>query len=189
MDELIKFLNKLYLLEPAVMEIFLAHWHPATFAKGELLTRADETDRYFYFMEEGIQKAYFEKEGKMHVIAFTIAPAFTCIPESFLTQKPSYYFLECITPGKMLRISYADFEKLTGQFPQIEKLLRKAYENVLTGIVFRYHQILAYSMEERFKAFVTRSPHLLNLIPHKDIASYLGMDPTNFSKLFNSIKI
>lgn len=182
-------LNKLYPLEKEPLNRFLAHWHPVSFAKGELVTRAEMVDKYFYFVVKGIQKAYFEKEGKVHVIAFTIAPAFTCIPESFLTQKPSYYFLECITPSEMLRISHADFEKLTGQFPQIEKLLRKAYENILTGIVVRYHQILAYSMEERFKAFVTRSLHLLHLIPHKDIASYLGMDPTNFSKLFNSIKI
>jgi hypothetical protein len=34
-----------------------------------------------------------------------------------------------------------------------------------------------------------RSPHILNLVPHKYLASYLGMDATNFSKLLGSVKI
>jgi CRP-like cAMP-binding protein len=140
-------------------------------------------------MIEGIQKAYFEKNGKFHVIAFTLAPAFTCIPESFLTQRPSHYSLECITDSRALKISYQKMEELASKHHEIEKLIRKAHEQVLAGLVIRYHQILAYTMEERFRDFISRSPHLLNIIPHKDIASYLGMDPTNFSKLYNSIKI
>ena len=43
--------------------------------------------------------------------------------------------------------------------------------------------------ESRFKKYTKRSPHLLNMIPQKDIASYLRIDPTNFSKLINTIKL
>jgi CRP-like cAMP-binding protein len=189
MDALKIFLNKIYPLESRQLDHFVSHWEPVQFSKGAIVTRAGEVERYFYFVQQGIQKAYFEKQGKVHVIAFTFPPSFTCIPESFLTQKPSYYFLECITPSTMLRISHAKVEEFADQSHQMEKLLRKSHETVLAGLVVRYHQILAYTMEERFKAFVSRSPQLLNIIPHKDIASYLGMDPTNFSKLFNSIKI
>src|SRR6185295_4682467 len=104
-----------------------------------------------YFLKEGLQKAYFEKDGKTHVIAFTFPPAFTCIPESFLTQKPSNYSLECITASECLRISHPQMEQFAQRYPQIEKLLRRAHENVLAGIVVRYHQILAYTIEERFR--------------------------------------
>jgi len=189
MEDLKDFLLRIYPLEQNLLEEFLAAWREVSFNKGEIVTRAGEVDRYFYFMVVGVQKAYFEKNGKFHVIAFTMAPAFTCIPESFLTQKPSNYSLECITHSKMLRISYLQVENFATKSHAVETLLRKAHENVLAGLVVRYHQILAYSMEERFRDFVSRSPHLLNIIPHKDIASYLGMDPTNFSKLYNSIRI
>ena len=33
------------------------------------------------------------------------------------------------------------------------------------------------------------SPHLLNHVPQKDIANYLKIDPMNFSKLINRIRI
>jgi hypothetical protein len=43
-------------------------------------------------------------------------------------------------------------------------------------------------MEERYKAFCRRSAHLLQRVPHKYIASYLGIDATNFSKLYNTVR-
>ena len=189
MKQLKEFLNKIYKLDGNELENFLAHWKLAHYKKGEIISWAGEVEKYFYFVEEGLQKAYYVKEGKQYVIAFTFPPSFTCIPESFLTQKPSFYFLEAITDSKVLRISHSAVEDLAGNSHQIEKLLRKSHEQVLAGLVVRYHQMLAYPMKERFNEFVKRSPQLLNLIPHKDIASYLGMDPTNFSKLYNSVKL
>ena len=62
-------------------------------------------------------------------------------------------------------------------------------KGVLVGIANRYYEQKALSLEERFTIFVNRSAHLLNKIPHKHLASYLGMDPTNFSKLPGKIKL
>ena len=189
MKQLKKFLDEIYKLADGELESFLSFWKPINYKKGEIISRAGEVEKYFYFIEEGIQKAYYVKEGKEYVIAFTVPPSFTCIPESFLTQKPSFYFLEAITESILLRISHSKVEDLANGSHQIEKLLRKSHEQVLAGLVVRYHQMLAYPMKERFNTFVKRSAHLLNVIPHKDIASYLGMDPTNFSKLYNSTKL
>jgi len=189
MEVLKNFLNNIYPINTEEMSDFLAAWKTISYSKGEIISREGEVENYFYFIEEGIQKAYYNKDGKEHVIAFTFPPSFTCIPESFLTQKPSFYFLEAITNSRMLRISHSKIEEFAQNSHNIEKLLRKSHERVLAGLVVRYHQILAYPMEDRFTAFVKRSPHLLNQIPHKDLASYLGMDPTNFSKLYNKIKL
>jgi len=52
----------------------------------------------------------------------------------------------------------------------------------------RYRQV-STSVEERFRQFAAQSPHLFQLVPHKLLASYLGMHPTNFSKLYNAVRI
>jgi CRP-like cAMP-binding protein len=189
MEELRQFILKIHPVGRDALDRFVNHWHPLEFSRGEIVTRAGQVERYFYFMTEGIQKAYYEKNGKEHVIAFTLPPAFTCIPESFVTRQPSHYFLQCITPCKVLRISHEQIEALADESPDIEKLIRKSHERILAGLITRYHQLIACTIEERFNLFVSRSPHLLNIIPHKDIASYLGMNATNFSKLYNSIRI
>lgn len=186
---MIEFLSHIYPVEPAILEEYISHWTPYSLPKRTLMTAPGDTERYMYYVVEGIQKSYYLNDGKQHVIAFAYPPSFSGIPESFLTQTPSRYFLETITDSEFLRIPYEKHQALMTQHREIETLFRKATELFLVGVIQRQHELMAFDMETRFKVFVKRSAHLLNMIPQKDIASYLRMDSTNFSKLMNRIKI
>ena len=153
------------------------------------MTAPGDTERYWYFVEKGIQKSYYIHEDKQHVIAFTYPPSFTGIPESFFSQSPSRYYLETITDSQFLRISFEKHQEMMEKHRAIETLFRKGAENLLAGVLERYFELMAYDIETRFKSFVKRSPHLLGIISQKDLASYLRIDSTNFSKLINSIRI
>jgi len=59
----------------------------------------------------------------------------------------------------------------------------------LKGVLERQIELQCFSAEERFKTLMARSPHVLQIIPHKYLASYLGIDPTTFSKLLGSVRI
>ncbi len=69
----------------------------------------------------------------------------------------------------------------------IETLFRKVGETFISGLIERHYELLAFSIEERLRIFLRRSPHLLNMVPHKHMASYLRIDPTNFSKLLGKV--
>jgi hypothetical protein len=71
----------------------------------------------------------------------------------------------------------------------IEKLVRKGVTVSLSGVLERLVELQCYSSEERFRKLLKRSPHILQLIPHKYLANYIGIDATNFSKLINSVRI
>lgn len=183
------FLSAIHPVPEEVLEEYISHWQPYEQPRKTILTAEGQTQRYMYFVLEGIQKSYYIHNGKEHVIAFTYPPSFSGIPESFLTQTPSKYFLECITDSKFLRISYEKHIELLTMHRPVETLFRKATELLLIGIIERHYELMAYTIEERFKAFTQRSAHLINTIPHKDLASYLRIDPTNFSKLLASVRI
>lgn len=182
------FLDAIHPLPEVDRERLLAGFQEVSFPRRHLITSEGQTERYLYFVLEGIQRSYYLKDGKEYTIAFTYPPSFSGIPESFLTQRPSRYFLETLTPSRLLRLPFERLEELTRNSHPVERLLRKACEGVLVGLVERHYELLALSIEERFRTFAARSPHLFNLIPHKYLANYLGMDPTNFSKLLNSIR-
>jgi len=148
-----------------------------------------QTEKHFYFVLSGIQKSYYLHNDKAHIIAFAYPPSFSGIPESFLTQTPSRYYLETITKSTFLRISYDQHQTFMLEHRAIETLYRKITEGFLNGVIQRQHELMALSMEDRFRVFVDRSAHLLQIISQKDIASYLNIDPTNFSKLINRIRI
>ncbi|WP_258105653.1 Crp/Fnr family transcriptional regulator [Marinoscillum sp. MHG1-6] len=183
------FLSQIHSVDDAVLEEYLSHWKPYGAPKRTIMTAPGETERHLYFVMEGIQKSYYLHDDKQHVIAFTYPPSFSGIPESFLTQTPSKYFLETITASQFIRISYEKHQQLMQEHRPIETLFRKATEYLLIGMIHRHYELMAYDIETRFKAFTQRSSHLLNILPQKDIASYLRIDPTNLSKLLNNVKI
>lgn len=183
------FLRKIHSIDDDVLDAYIAHFEEYAEPARTILTAAGKTEHYLYFVVDGIQKSYYLNEGKQHVIAFTYPPSFSGIPDSFLNQQPSNYFLETLTDSRFLRLSYEQHKELMAEYPPIETLFRKATEHILIGVLQRHYELMAYTIEDRFRAFMKRSPHLINMIPHKDLASYLRIDPTNFSKLLSSVKI
>jgi CRP-like cAMP-binding protein len=159
-----------------------------TFKKGDLITVSGQIQRELYFVKNGVQMSYFDTDNKTHVMAFTYPPNLCAIPESFQSQIPSKYFLSCLTDSELDYITFEELQKLFDKSQQIERLFRRMTEAVLAGMINRHIELHSMTIEERYKAFCQRSPHLFQLVPHKYIASYLGIDPTNFSKLFNSVK-
>ncbi|MEZ5056306.1 MAG: cyclic nucleotide-binding domain-containing protein [Saprospiraceae bacterium] len=183
------FFNKIHPINEQILEEYISQWAEYNAPKKTIMTAPGETERYIYFVLDGIQKSYYLNEDKQHVIAFTYPPSFSGIPESFLTQTPSKYFLETITESSFLRISYDRHQQMMQEYREIETLFRKATELFLVGLAERHYELMAFDINQRFKSFAQRSPHLFTLVTHKDLASYLRIDSTNFSKLYNSIKI
>lgn len=184
-----KYLSSFYNISEEILEEYISHWSEYSVRRKSIITKCDRTEQYLYFVKDGIQKAYYSNEGKQHVMFFAYAPSFSGIVESFLTQTPSKYYLETITNSTFLRIPYYKHSQLIERHRELETLFRIITEQFLLGIIERHHQLMAFNTETRFKKFAKRSPHLINMVSQKDIASYLRIDPTNFSKLINLIKI
>lgn len=183
------YLNQIHPVKDEILEEYTSCWEEYELPRKTIMTNAGDTERYMYFVLEGVQKSYYLHNAKEYVIAFTYPPSFSGIPDSFLTQSPSKYFLETITDSRFLRIPFSEHQRQMEKHREIETLFRKATELFLIGLNQRHFELMAYDIETRFKTFTERSPHLLQMVSNKDIASYLRIDPTNFSKLMNSIKI
>jgi CRP-like cAMP-binding protein len=186
--ELYEYLRLFHDLSKPDFDLLTENLYPKKFSKGEIITKQGQVHRELFFVKSGVQMSYFESEQKIHVIAFTYPPNLCAIPESFNFQAPSKYYLSCLSDTEVDCLSFEDLQNLFTQSQQIERLFRKMTEVILAGMINRHIELHSQSIEERFKNFGQRSPHLFQLVPHKYIASYLGIDPTNFSKLFNSIK-
>lgn len=185
-----KFVQQISPLPVAELERFTSGWQPLTVKRKTILTAAGETERTLYFVLEGLQRAFYIGEGnKEATIVFTYPPSFSGVADSFLTQTPSLYFLETLTASRFLRISYDAVDQMAKSSPHIQQLLFKATAYALKGALQRHIELQCFTNEEKFRTLLQRSPHILNLVPHKYIASYLGMDATNFSKLLGSVKL
>ena len=189
-DQLRQFITASFSLKGEELEQLLNIWQPFECRRKTILTTAGETERYLYFVVEGIQRGFYIGDDKKEAtIVFMYAPSFSGIADSFLTQTPSNYFLETLTASRFLRTSYKQMEELMGQYPEIRKMVLFLTAFIVKGLLQRQVELQCFSAEEKFRTLLNRSPHLLQLIPHKYLASYLGIDPTTFSKLLGSVRL
>ncbi len=159
-----------------------------TLKKGDHLLVPGQTQKELFVIKSGVQMLYHQIDDKPHILTFTYPPNFCAIPGTFTFQKPSKYYLTCLTDSDIDCLSYTDLQKLFDQSPALERLFRRMMEAVFEGFLDRFIEMRSKTISERFTSFCQRSPHLLQVVPHKHIASYLGIDPTNFSKLFNTVQ-
>ena len=155
-----------------------------------MLTTAGEKEKYLYFVLEGVQRVYyFDDQNREATLVFTYAPSFGGVLDALMLQNPSRYFYETLTPSVFLRASFQDLQQLLQTRPVIELLIRQGITHSFSGVLERLVEIQCFSTEDRFRRLLQRSPHILQLVPHKYLANYLGMDATNFSKLINKVKM
>lgn len=189
-DTLIQFTDKIHKLSPQAAEEFATIWQPLEAKRKELLTVAGEPERYLYFVLEGVQRVYYlDDNNREATLVFTYAPSFGGVLDALLLQQPSAYYYETLTPSVLLRAPVLQLLQLMEQHYDIEVMVRKGVTAATSGVLGRLVELQCYSAEDRYKSLLKRSPHILQLVPHKYLANYLGMDATNFSKMMNKIKI
>jgi CRP-like cAMP-binding protein len=183
------YLDQFHRLTEADYRLLTAKLRTKHLAKGTPLVTPGQVQHEFYFVRSGVQMSFFEADHHPQVIAFTYPPGVCAIPESFCAQTPSRYALTCLSESQLDYLTFGELQALLDQSHPIERLFRRMTEAVLAGVINRHLELHTLSMEERYKTFCRRSAHLLQLVPHKYIASYLGIDATNFSKLYNTVRI
>lgn len=165
-------------------------WQPMTAKRKTILTSPGQVEKYLYFVVEGAQRAYVvDVEGRDSTMVFTYPYSFAGNADSFLVQRSSLTFFETLTASTFLRTTWHQLDELMLKHHALERIIRILVSETLAGVLKRQAELQSMSAEQRFRTFVARSPHLLNMVPHKHIASYLRIDPTNFSKYLGSIRI
>lgn len=189
-DILQQFLSSIYPLKQDELEKLCSIWQPFACKRKTILTTAGETERYLYFVLEGIQRGfYIGNEKQEATIVFMYPPSFSGIADSFLTQTPSRFFLETLTASRFLRTTYKQIDELMNLYPNIQRMVLQLTAIALKGVLERQIELQCFSAEDKFRTLLGRSPHVLQIIPHKYLASYLGIDATTFSKLLGSVRL
>jgi CRP-like cAMP-binding protein len=162
-------------------------WQVLKCKRKQLLTMAGETERYLYIVTQGIQRGYHTYQDKDFTQVFFYPNSFAGIADSFLLQKPANINFETLTTSRLLRISYEGFMQIADKHPAVEKWLRLMLSYTLAGVLERQMELSVYSAPDKLAALFKRSAFIFNLVPHKYLASYIGVDPATFSKLYSKL--
>ncbi|MCL4281495.1 MAG: Crp/Fnr family transcriptional regulator [Flavobacteriales bacterium] len=168
--------------------IILPCWKEFHFPRKSFICAAGKVEEHFYIVRDGVQRLSFPHDGEDICVGFSYDGSWSGEYASFVTRKPARFDVVAVTDSTLLGITYEDLQRLYREVPVMERFGRLILEEVLVGRGVREVELLSLTAEERYRRLVARSPHLLQLVPQKDIASYLRMTPETFSRLRRTVQ-
>ena len=190
MEHLRKTIEGIYPLTEKAADDFYSIWSEHRVKRKEMITAAGDVEKYLYFVTDGVQRiVYQDDQHRESTLVFSYAPSFGGVIDSFFLQKPAAYYFEALTPSAFLRAPFEAVNQCMQKHHCVSEALRLGVTQAFSGLLERMVELQCFTSEEKFKQLLKRSPHILTLVPHKYLANYLGIDPTNFSKLMNSVRI
>lgn len=180
----------IYSLSDEDFDAFFELFKPFSAKRKEILTYSGKVEKNLYFIIDGLQRMYYsDGNGREATILFSYSGNFGGVLDSMMSQRASKFYYETLSPSVFLRASFQQIELLIQTRPAIEILLRKGLIGAFSGVLERLVELQCFSSEEKFRQLLKRSPHILQIVPHKYLANYIGIDASNFSKLINSVQI
>src|SRR6201986_361751 len=99
---------------------------------------------------------------------------------SLISQKPGTLNIEALEDTEIILLSKTNQEKLYLEVPKFERFFRILTENSLVANQQRIVDNLSLTADERYHLFCKRYPTLIDHLPLKQIASYIGVTPEFF---------
>ncbi|HTI10340.1 MAG TPA: Crp/Fnr family transcriptional regulator [Puia sp.] len=170
-------------LPPKDWEFFLSKLQQRSFSKKEMILSVGKVEKYVSFIESGIVR-YFVQEGEKE-ITFEIAfeSSFATAYDSFLLQQPVPYNAEALTDTLLWSISYSDLQEMYSVTTVGDRIGRLAAEELYIKKNRRQLSLLKDTAEQRYLGLIRDYPHLIQLIPLKYLASYIGITPQALSRI------
>ena len=155
--------------------------------KKQFLLQEGEVAKYLIFVTDGCLRSYsIDKNGFEHILQFAPPGWWITDMYSISTQQTASLYIDVIFDGEILMIPNENIDKLFEQLPQFNKYFRILAENSLVTYQRRLIDNLSLSALERYEGFCKYYPSLIETLPQKQVAAYIGVTPEFLSKMLNS---
>ena len=140
--------------------------------KGEVLQKNGELNSQAYRVISGLLRSYtIDEKGKEHVFMF--APENWIIADSQPPDVPCDLFIDALEDSIVLVLP-KDIKRERNAAPLIKRI---------AVLQQRVIMLMSYSATRRYEHFLETYPDIVQRVPQKMIASYLGITPEALSSL------
>jgi CRP-like cAMP-binding protein len=150
--------------------------------KDEVILEEGNICRHLFFVESGLLRFFINKEGNDITKFFTEAPYFFTSQASFNAQKPALENIQAIEKSILFQISYKQSNELF-KLKSWSEFGRKITQEVQFFTEEILEQLQTETAELRYQKMQKNSPKLLERIPLKHLASFLGIAPQSLSRI------
>ncbi|WP_455497894.1 Crp/Fnr family transcriptional regulator [Coprobacter sp.] len=183
MRKFIEKIRNVYPLSDKALSLFLEKTERAFYPKGHLLIRSDVTARYSYFIISGYARGFFYKEERDVTIWFASSGMSLLSMNGYMFGSAGYENIELLEDCDLLKISN---ESLNGLFEENIELAnwgRRMSDQIILELEKLVMERCFISASERYHLLIKQEPEILQKVPLRHIASYLGISQVSLSRI------
>lgn len=157
------------------------------YPRNKVIQRPGTACRTLYFVEDGIARIFYSKSDNEVTEHFAYDGNIIVRAESLFTGQPTHKGIQAVTD---IRMAIIDARKLFGLFehhPEIERLFHKLIVREYVAAVHRAESLQMKTATARYMELLSATP-LLQHVPLKHIASYLGITQVSLSRIRACVK-
>lgn len=185
--ELKKFFNEYVQLPEEELDDVISKFKSKTIKKNEFVLQEGETCKDLIFVQKGCLRLYYIQEDVEVSVWFALKHSSAIEIYSFISETPSNYFLQAIEETEILYLPKVALNKLYETHPKMQEMMRKFWEDVILHLLARFTALQKDTAEQRYLDLLEK-PELLQSIPQKYLASFIGVTPTSLSRIKKNIR-
>jgi CRP-like cAMP-binding protein len=155
----------------------------ASFSKSTLIVREGELSSKMYFIINGSARAYYYYQEKEYTDWFVFENMFMCSLLSFFGGLPSAQYIETIEASEMLVLTRDSLNRLCDKHHDMQKLNSLVLANGLISLQQNIIDQRFKTAQERYSILLKTYPQVVQRVPLKYIASYLGVTQETLSRI------
>jgi len=182
-EALLEKLNKFHPLGRELTEKVRSVTKIITYPAGDFILKEGLVCNKACLVVKGLARSYYINEGRDITSRFMDEGFIITSWMSYYMQEPGNEFIEALEETTLTCIDYSDIQKLYAEFPEFNIVGRKQAEYGFYLAEQRTQILRKHTAEEKYKFFLDNHPTLLQRVPLKNIATYLGMNEETLSRV------
>ena len=158
--------------------------------KGDLLLNQGVREMGQYFILSGILKRVVTNpEGKEMILRFAGADDMETSYAAWRLGTPTPYGIVCVSKARVARLTMTEWVAFLERHPEAKSSFEYNVMRVMSEIMAHTITLHLLDAPGRVHRFMRKQPELLELLPQKQLASYLNLSAETLSRLRHSGKI
>jgi len=153
------------------------------FKKSEIIHNADTICKKSYFIQKGLMRTYFIKDGKEITEYVSAENEWVNSPRSFMQQQLDIYYIDTLERTDCFCLNVKDLVFLFDNFPEMERYARLSMGTVFGHYLERITSMRFTTAKEKYNHFIKTYNDIHHRIPLGMIASYLGITQETLSRI------
>lgn len=187
MKEFADFIKSKITIKESDLETILSNFKTRQVNKGQLILKRGQVAYQYFYIKSGALRFFFGEFDEQLTAWVVFQNEFFTEISSLNPQKPTRFNIEAIEHTQLIYIDKPEMEKLYKQFPTWQEFGRVTWEAMAVRMIDQIISFQTLSAEERYLEFMAKS-ELIQRVPVKQIASYLGITPNALSRIRKNIK-